>query len=136
MNAPIRYSYTQRSAIGEPTGYVPLLPLTLEKDNHVLSVEALLDTGAAVSVMPYSVGKALGYVFEAESISLTLSGNLSVVPTRVIIVSATVGNFAPVRLAFAGAQTDNAPLLLSQVNFFATFNVCFYRSQLAFDVTK
>ena len=40
-----------------------------------------------------------------------------------------------VRLAFAWTQAENVPLLLGQVNFFMEFDTCFYRSQLAFDVS-
>jgi pseudouridine-5'-phosphate glycosidase len=134
MTLPIRFPYTQRSITGEETGYVPLLPLVLEKDGRAQSVAAMLDTGAAVNVMPYSVGAALGFVFENETVSVSLSGNLNAVPTRIILVTATVASFVPVRLAFAWAKTDSVPLLLGQVNFFAAFDVCFYRSQLAFEV--
>jgi hypothetical protein len=49
-------------------------------------------------------------------------------------VSAIVGKFPAVRLAFAWAKTDAVPVLLGQVNFFMEFDVCFYRSRLVFEV--
>ena len=42
--------------------------------------------------------------------------------------------FAPVRQAFAWTRTSDVPLLLGQVNFFQNFDVCFYRSELVFDI--
>jgi hypothetical protein len=53
---------------------------------------------------------------------------------RALLVSAAVGPFAPVRLVFAWTQVLNVPVLLGQVNFFMEFDVCFYRSQLAFEI--
>ena len=46
---------------------------------------------------------------------------------------AEIGDFAPVRLAFAWVQSPNAPLILGQTNFFMEFEVCFYRSSLEFE---
>ena len=54
---------------------------------------------------------------------------------RLLLVAALVGSFPPVRLAFAWTEAEDVPLLLGQVNFFIEFNVCFYRSELAFEVT-
>lgn len=134
MIPPVRFPYTQRNASNESTGYAPLLSLLLEKDGRAQTITGLLDTGASVNVLPYSVGVALGLVFENEKVSVSLSGNLNTVPTRIVLVTATVASFAPVRLAFAWAKTDNVPLLLGQVNFLAEFDICFYRSQLAFEI--
>ncbi|WP_009631685.1 hypothetical protein [Synechocystis sp. PCC 7509] len=65
---------------------------------------------------------------------MTLAGNLASVEARGLLVSAQIGNFAPVRLVFAWSQSDDAPLLLGRMNFFLEFDVCFYRSQLSFEV--
>ena len=51
-----------------------------------------------------------------------------------LVVTAEVGEFPPVRLAFAWIQTENAPLILEQMNFFMEFEVCFFRSKLEFEV--
>jgi hypothetical protein len=51
-----------------------------------------------------------------------------------LIVSAQVGKFDLVRLAFAWTQSGDVPVILGQVNFFMEFDVCFYRSQQAFEV--
>ena len=76
----------------------------------------------------------LGAVWEQQTTPVKLTGNLANFEARVLIVSSTVGNFAPIRLAFAWTQTDNVPLLLGQVNFFMEFDVCFYRFQLFFEI--
>jgi hypothetical protein len=37
-------------------------------------------------------------------------------------------------LAFAWTQSREAPLILGHMNFFAEFDVCFYRADLAFEL--
>jgi hypothetical protein len=93
-----------------------------------------MDTGAAVNVLPYRIGLRLGAVWERQPTPVQLTGNLSQHEARVLIVSAAVGEFPPVRLAFAWTRADNIPLILGQVNFFLEFDVCFFRSQNVFDV--
>lgn len=51
-----------------------------------------------------------------------------------LFVVATIGDLAPVRLAFAWVKTPNAPLILGQTNFFVEFDVHFYRSRLEFEI--
>jgi hypothetical protein len=60
--------------------------------------------------------------------------SLASVEARGLLVSAQISNFAPVQLIFAWSLSDDAPLLLGRMNFFLEFDVCFYRSQLAFEV--
>lgn len=99
-----------------------------------MSVTALVDSGAALNVLPYDVGVHLGGDWEEQAIPVKLAGNLAAVDARAIIVNGTVGRFAPVRLAFAWSRSNSVPVILGQINFFVEFDVCFYRSQLAFDV--
>jgi len=113
---------------------MPLLPLTLAHGERSIAASGLLETGAAVNVLPYSVGVQLGFAWEQLRTSIVLSGNLARVPTRGVVVSASVGTFTPVRLAFAWTQSDNVPLLLGQVNFFMEFDVCFYRAREVLEV--
>ena len=51
-----------------------------------------------------------------------------------LIVTAEVGDFASVRLAFAWTQGEKVSLILGQMNFFMEFDVCFFRSKLEFEV--
>lgn len=112
----------------------PLLPITLVHQGHSIDAVGLLDTGAMVNVLPYQLGQTLGAVWEEQTTPLRLTGNLAQHEARVLLVSAAVGTFSPVQLAFAWTRSEGVPLLLGQVNFFMEFDVCFYRSQLAFEV--
>ena len=113
---------------------VPKMPLTLTDRNSSIDVLALLDTGASVNVLPYSLGVQLGAVWEEQTMAVTLAGNLASIEARGLLVSAHIGDFDPVRLVFAWSRSDNVPLLLGRMNFFLEFDVCFYRSQLIFEV--
>ncbi|MEZ4590770.1 MAG: hypothetical protein R3D55_06465 [Chloroflexota bacterium] len=131
----LRYPFVAAdSELGEAS-LRPFLPLTLSHRGKTVETAGLLDTGAMVNVLPYQLGVDLGAVWEQQTNALQLTGNLAQYEARVLIVSAQVGQLTPVRLAFAWTQAENVPLLLGQVNFFMEFNVCFYRSQLAFDIS-
>src|SRR5262245_54626441 len=121
------------SRLGEAS-LLPLLPITLLREERSVEVSGLLDTGATVNVMPYSVGVELGAVWEDQTIPVQLSGNLARLEARALVVSSIVAHFEPVRLAFAWTRAEDVPLILGQVNFFMEFDVCFYRSQQAFEL--
>jgi len=134
MNGAQRFSFTQSiDTFGVPDA-LPQLDLALERQGMSTQAMALLDTGASVNVMPYSLGLQLGAVWEDQTTSVTLAGNLASVEARGLLVSAKIGEFDPVRLVFAWSLSDDLPLLLGRMNFFLEFDVCFYRSQLMFDV--
>ena len=80
--------------------FAPILPLTLIGRQSV-ATDGLVDSGAAVNVLPYALGVQLGFDWEQQSHSVELSGNLAAVEARVVVLSAGVGSFPPVRLAFA-----------------------------------
>lgn len=113
---------------------VSRLPLTLSYQNSVVEVAGLLDTVASINVLPYSVGIQLGAVWEELNTSVQLAGNVAPVEARGLVLSAQIGTFAHVRLVFAWSFTDDVPLLLGRMNFFLEFDVCFYRSQMAFEL--
>jgi hypothetical protein len=120
-------------AVG-PLSLMPLLPLRLELPPNSISIVALLDTASAVNVLPYDVGVQLGADWSHQTTTVQLTGNLASVPARGLLVTATVGRFPPVRLAFAWAQTNNVPLILGQLNFFTEFDAYFSRSSGIFEV--
>jgi hypothetical protein len=64
--------------------------------------------------LPYQLGIEIGAIWEEQTTPLQLTGNLAQFEARVIVL--------------------NVPLILGQVNFFMQFDVCFYRSQLSFEV--
>jgi predicted aspartyl protease len=109
--------------------------LTLIYQQSSAIASGLLDTGASVNVLPYSVGVELGYVWEQQTTALSLTGNLAQYEARVVVLQAVVGQFEAVQLVFAWTYATNVPLILGQVNFFMEFDVCFYRSQLQFEIS-
>jgi hypothetical protein len=129
-----RFNFTEGfDAFGVPDA-LPQLSLSLTYRDSSTEVLALLDTGASVNVLPYSIGIQLGAVWEEQRTSVILAGNLAPVEARGLLVSARIGDFDPVRLVFAWSLSDDVPLLLGRMNFFLEFDVCFYRSQLVFEV--
>ena len=88
-----------------------------------------------VNVFPYYIGEQLGLVWEQHTVSLQLTGNLAQAPARVVVVETVIGSLDPVRLVFAWSQRTDLPVILGQFNFFDHFDVCFFRSQSAFEVT-
>lgn len=130
-----RYPYVAAdSKLGEAS-LRPFLPLKLTHQGRSIDTVGLLDTGAMINVLPWQLGLDLGAAWEEQANSLQLTGNLARYEARVLLVEAEIGQFQLVRLAFAWTQAENVPLLLGQVNFFMEFDACFYRSQLAFDVS-
>jgi hypothetical protein len=97
-----------------------------------------------VNVLPYQMGLSLGLVWENSTMAVTLGGNLAMAEARGVLVNAMtsgrsqtiVGDFEPVRLVFAWCESNDVPLLLGRMNFFSEFNVCFYQSQLMFEVRR
>ena len=129
-----RFNFTEGfDNFGVPDA-LPQLPLSLIHRGSSVEVLALLDTGASVNVLPYSVGVQLGASWEEQTTSVILAGNLASVEARGLLVSVQIGNFDSVRLVFAWSLSDDAPLLLGRMNFFLEFDVCFYCSQLVFEI--
>lgn len=112
----------------------PQLPLTLRHRAQVRTVSGLLDSGADVNVLPFRLGLELGAVWEEQRTIIQLSGNLTNFEARGILLTATVDKLKPVRLAFAWTNAEDVPLILGQVNFFAEFDVCFFRATDVFEV--
>lgn len=113
---------------------MPYLSLTLSFNGQSLNTEGLLDTGASVNVLPYELGLQLGLIWEDETLSVLLSGNLARFEARAVVVDAQVSSFPTVNLAFAWTQATNVPLILGQANFFFEFDVCFFRRRSEFEV--
>ncbi len=129
---PAQFPYVAHDVSLGNASMAPMLPLTLV-GRKTVAASGLVDSGAAINVLPYSLGVQLGFEWEQQDKEVELSGNLSSVQVRVIVVSAALANFAPVRLAFAWARTDEVSMILGQVNFFLEFDVCFFRSRMTFD---
>ncbi|MEG5001823.1 hypothetical protein [Microcoleus sp. B4-D4] len=114
---------------------LPYLPLTLTYRNCSLSASGLLDTGSSVNVLPYEMGLRLGAIWERQTLSVPLGGNLARFEARALVLRANIERFPPVDLAFAWTKDRNAPLILGHMNFFLEFDVCFYRAELLFEIS-
>ncbi len=115
--------------------FMPLLPLELHhRDSKSVRVQGILDSGATVNVLPYGIGTRLGAVWEEQTTSVQLTGNLADLEARALLLEARVAGFPPVRLVFAWTRAEKVPLLLGQINFFDQFDVCFHRARLQFEI--
>ena len=122
-----------RNPLGQ-VGSKPLLPITLQYRRQEFETTGLLDSGADVNVLPYQIGVALGSVWDEQNISLPLTGNLANVEARGIVIKATVAEIWQREFAFAWALSRNVRLILGQINFFASFDVCLYRTNMNFEL--
>jgi hypothetical protein len=129
-----RFKFTERSNTLGETIMAPQLSFNLLFQDKKISVSGLLDTGASVNVLPYEIGLELGLNWDNCTISVALAGNLAKSPAKGVILSAEVAQFPSVPLVFAWTQARNIPVLLGRTNFFQEFDVCFYTSQLTFEI--
>ena len=135
MVEPVRFPYTLIDTAA--ASLMPRLPLTLTYQQRSVEIVGLLDTGAAVNVLPYPVGIALGANWDQQTVAVPLAGSLGSIEARALVVLAShlqLTPAGPIRLVFAWARTEDAPVIFGQTNFFMEFDVCFYRSQAAFEV--
>lgn len=134
MESAERYPFTQADGGTGNAALLPLLPVELTLQGRSVSVAGLLDTGASINVLPYDLGVRLGANWLHQTIPLHLTGNLARFEARALLLDVVVGELGPVKLAFAWTRSDEAPLILGQVNFFMEFDVCFYRHRQFFEV--
>jgi hypothetical protein len=114
---------------------LPYLSLQLAYQGRKIDVVGMLDTGATVNVLPYDVGVELGLQWENCTAALELAGNLRNVEARGVLLEASIGDLPKTRLAFAWAQTSEVPLILGHINFFQSFEVCFYGAESYFELS-
>ena len=136
MDEPLRIPYTLTKRASGNTGLLPFLPITLISGNKKVETIGLLDSGSTINVLPHTLGISLGLEWEKQKTSVPLTGNLAEVESVGVVIFGQVGEFQQRKLVFAWARTDLMPLILGQTNFFQEFNVCFFRSELAFEVKQ
>jgi hypothetical protein len=130
----MRFPYLTADSSQSELDSLPRLPLTLGYGQQQITEVGLVDSGATVNVLPYNMGVRLGAVWDNRKATIRLAGNLGNFAAMPLIVTAEVGDFASVRLAFAWTQGEKVSLILGQMNFFMEFDVCFFRSKLEFEV--
>lgn len=128
MRDGLRVPYTPARTERGDAHLRPQPPIMLRYGIRSVETVGLVDSGADVNVLPYHVGVELGAEWSAGLPALHLSGNLARYEARGIVLDALIGSLPPVRLAFAWTRAEQVPLILGQVNFFAEFDVCFFRS--------
>jgi len=129
-----RFSFIERTNGDGLSSSMPYLPIKLTYRKHSIESMALLDTGSSVNVLPYEIGLELGVIWEEQTVPIQLSGNLARMEARGLVLSANIAELPPVLLAFAWTKLREVPLILGHMNFFAEFDVCFYRADLAFEL--
>jgi hypothetical protein len=134
MSNPKRFPFIERRNQKGEVNVFPCVPISLSYRDCVAEVFGLLDTGSSLNILPYNIGLELGAIWEEQNLSIPLSGNLAPVEARGLALVGKVSDFPPIPLVFAWAKSNDPPLILGQLNFFLEFDVCFYRSQLAFDL--
>ncbi len=134
MNAGEQFPYFDRNPGSGGLDLMPDRPIILRHGAKSVSCVGLIDSGASISVLPYSLGIQLGFDWKSEKAAITLGGTLASIAARGIVAEAVVGQLAPVRLAFAWAQSDQVPFLLGQFTFFEVFDLPFSRSRKTIEV--
>lgn len=129
------FPYVDRDKAGK-SALMPYLPVELSNDGNATEVLALVDSGSTLNVLSNEAGLALGLDWSRQLIPVRLAGNLSSAEAYGVVLHARVHGFDPVRLAFAWTANPNVPTILGQTNFFAEFDVAFFRSQSLFTVSK
>ena len=135
MADKVRFAFTEVDPKLGALSTLPYLPIILTYQNKSIRVSGLLDTGSSVNVLPYEMGLSLGAIWEHQTLSIPLGGNLARFDARALVLTANVDEFSSVDLAFAWTQDRNAPLILGHMNFLLEFDVCFFRSELAFEIS-
>ena len=112
------FRFTAKSS--RPDNLMAVLPLQISIDSRSVEVSGMIDTASAINVLPYSLGAALGAIWEEQRVLGNLTGALSRVETRGLAVQASnpeIEGAQDVSLLFAWANTDDVPVLFGQFNF-------------------
>lgn len=113
---------------------MPLLSMTLAMGRRTVDVVGLVDSGAMVNAIPYSIGLALGAVWDDSRATMTLGGTFGSLPAIPLVVVAQVGDLPPVNLVFLWSNRETIRVIFGQFNFFQEFDLHFYRSQMEFEI--
>jgi hypothetical protein len=130
----MRFKYSTTSPSQNEFDSLPRIPLILRQGKRTVDAFGLVDSGATINVLPYELGIQLGAVWDESKAIIQLAGNLSSQTAISFFANAEIGEFTPVKLAFAWVSQPNTPLILGQTNFFLEFDVAFFRSRLEFEI--
>jgi hypothetical protein len=129
-----QFPYIEGDPVLGAVSNLPCLPVALKFREMEETFLGLVDSGATINVLPYADGLRLGATWEQQTTSVRLTGIFASLEARGILLTATVGRFTPVSLAFAWVRSNDVRLILGQINFFMEFDVCLFRSRSVFEV--
>jgi hypothetical protein len=110
MSRSEQFPYLNLAPTSGASGFRPYLPVTLTHQQSSIDALALLDTGASINVLPYALGLDLGYLWERQTTTINLTGNLANYEARVIVAELSIGSWEPIELVFAWTQFQQIPL--------------------------
>jgi hypothetical protein len=84
--------------------------------------------------LSFNIGISLGARWDNQKAVIPLAGNLRQSLAQPLLLTAKIGVYPDAQLAFAWVRHNDIPLILGQTNFFAEFDVAFYRSRFEFEV--
>jgi hypothetical protein len=113
---------------------LPRIPLVLRNRDRAIEAIGLVDSGSSVNILPYGAGIELGAIWDDGRASIRLAGSLASETAMPLLTTAEIEGLPAVKLAFAWVKKNDVPLILGQTNFFAEFDVHFYRSRLVFEI--
>ena len=129
-----RFDYQNSGNTSLQSDFLPLLSVILKRGNRLVESSALLDTGSTVNLLPYSLGIEPGAVWEDQMRLPNLSGNVANYEARGLVLETRIAEFKPINMVFAWTKSNDVRLILGQINFFAEFDACFFRSQGFFEI--
>jgi hypothetical protein len=90
MKDKVRFAFTEVDPNLGALSTLPYLPIILTYRGQSLRRSGLLDTGSSVNVLPYEMGLSLGAVWENQTLSIPLGGNLAKFEARALVLTANV----------------------------------------------
>jgi hypothetical protein len=116
---------------------VPFVPITLYHAGYEVAWPAVVDSGATTSVLPYDIGVQLGFVWEEQTLPVSLGGAYESVKGFSVLVRGEIPGLPSVALGFVWVDrsSEDVRLLLGQINFFQCFKVTFEAYDQTFDIS-
>lgn len=102
----------------------PIIPVIIKGPKRRVKIFMLLDSGADLSLIPYSVGTAIGLTAEMENRNEVQGIGEGTVPYILSEVNLIVGNVEfPARIGWA--LIEEVPFILGRLDFFQKFSIEF-----------
>lgn len=137
MNQRIRFNYASR--FGGSDSLMPRLNFQLHLRQQEIDIVGIVDSGSTVNVLPYQLGVAIGAVWQEQKPIAPLAGNLGSFEARALLLQASHPQLTGtnrIEMVFAWSKSEDVPVLFGQMNFFLAFDVCFFRSENAFEIQR